>query len=320
MKKRDIFQYALAVGLTLFGSRYIQGQTFLGDGPAVTISFDVLHADMPPVWSNGRLLILTGNRTAKPMIHMVDRNGYPTSNFVLQIPGADRIVIMSIGRQPSGGVVTGGFSWMSDGHETTFLALVSADGKDQRIIRTSPYTPYGLAVGSDGTIWTAGLEMIDRSENNPEIDPNYLMVRHFDTTGHLLGGFIPRSSLPKHALGVSESFLVVNRDTVGWLWGGNNYFLISPSGDIQRFVTPGTPDDYVTVGLTGSGSTVVTTQDSWCRFCTLINGRWVPVSLPKSLVGRRGLYIYGSEGENIVVRERARSSDTFYAHFLPVLP
>jgi len=34
----------------------------------VDVAVDVLHADMPPVWSNGRLLILTGNRTAKPMI------------------------------------------------------------------------------------------------------------------------------------------------------------------------------------------------------------------------------------------------------------
>ena len=318
MKKRNTIQHVLAVVLALFAGPCVQGQTVLGDGPSVTINFDLMRAHGLPVWSNGRFLILTDNRAGKPRVHVVDRNGYPTSSFALQIPGADRIWISSIGGQPGGGIVTGGFSWTPDGRESGFLAIASADGKTQQAITTSPYTPYGLAVGPDGTIWTAGLEMINRRENNPKIDPNYLMVRHFDTTGHLLGGFVPRSSLPEHPLYVSSSFLVVNRDTVGWLWG-NNYFLISRSGDVQRFVTPGTEYDFITVGLTGSGSTVATTQDSWCRFCTLIDGRWAPIALPQSLAGRNGLYIYGSEGETMVVRERAISPDRFYAHFLPVL-
>jgi hypothetical protein len=318
MNKRNMFRIAAAVFLIVLTGSYAQSQTILGNGPAVALNFDVLHAE-PAVWSNGRLLVLTSNHTGRPVIHVIGKAGNPTSSFALQIPGSDRIILKGMGRQPNGGIVAGGFSWTPDGRETTFLAIISADGQNQQTVRTNPYTPYGLAVDSDGTIWTAGLEMINRREQNPEINPNYLMVRHFDATGHLLGGFVPRSSLGKDPVDVGQSVVVVNRDTVGWLWGSENYFLISKSGNIQRFVTPEANHGYVTVALTGSGSTILTTQEESCRFCALSNGRWVPVSLPPSLVEHRGLCIYGSEDDTLVVRERAKSSDTFYAHFLPVL-
>ena len=315
MTTSTVFQCAFLTIVTFSVSR---GET-LRVGPAVAISFDVLHADMT-VWSYGNLLSVTGNPAGKPIIHALDRSGHATSAFVPQIPGADRIALCAIGRQPSGGVVASGFSWTPDGREATFIAILSADGKNQQTIRTNPYTTYGLAVAPDGTIWAAGLEMINRSENNPQIDPNYLMVRHFDATGRPLGGSVPRSSLPKHPLGVSESVLVANRDSVGWLWG-NNYFAISTSGDTRRFVAPTTADDFITVGLTDSGSTLLTTQDGSCRsLCALRNNDWVPVTLPESFANKKGLVIYGTDGDDLVVRERAGSSDTFYAHFLPVRP
>ena len=64
MTKSAIFQCAF---LTIVTPSVSRGET-LGVGPAVAISFDVMHADMI-VWSYGNLLGVTGKRAGKPIIH-----------------------------------------------------------------------------------------------------------------------------------------------------------------------------------------------------------------------------------------------------------
>ena len=41
----------------------------------------------------------------------------------------------------------------------SFIARISADGKQQTATQVSPYAVYALTIAADGTIWTAGADM-----------------------------------------------------------------------------------------------------------------------------------------------------------------
>src|SRR5262249_29720849 len=96
----------------------------LADGRVAFVNFDLVHTDRLPTWSNGRLLAFTGNRTAAPVITAIDDSGAVRDARVIQIPGADRVALLGVGRQPDGSVVASGFSWTPEGREATFLAIV----------------------------------------------------------------------------------------------------------------------------------------------------------------------------------------------------
>lgn len=282
----------------------------VGDGPGPTdqvikTSFDLGSVDVHPTWSNGALLVITRNRTASPVVHVIDRQGTESTAVSVLIPGADRISLTGVGRAPDGVITVGGFSWTPDGREATFIAIVSADGTKQDTIRTYPYTPYSLTVAPDGSIWTAGLEMFNRSEKDPRIDPNYGMLRHLDRSGRLVATFIPRTSLPTVALGVPEGHVFATNDRVGWIWG-NTYCEVTASGQLKRLQIPS--GDPAMVVLTPSGGTVVGMRESDSQLYALTAGKWAPVTLEPGVVTSSTVYLYGADDDNLVLRDGANRS------------
>lgn len=192
-------------------------------------------------WSGGALLTLDYPHSAAPVLRAFDATGMPLLQFAFNIPGASHIQMYTSGfsRGFDGSLGLVGSAYTNDSRGSTFVAWVSPDGKQQTVIRVSPFAAHAVTVAPDGSIWVAGREMVNGQEN----DPHHHILRRYDKTGTLLGSFLPRSSLDvvgsEFIHPAEKSFLFSSRDRIGWYSEASNTYLeFSPDGKVlNRFNT-----------------------------------------------------------------------------------
>jgi len=157
------------------------------------LAHDVISADTPR-WSGGALVLHEGHLTANPVIRTFDRQGRELEPpYVVSIPEARSIHIFSLARGLDGTMALCGVAIDRDGRMSSFFASVSSSRDSIQITRASPFTPYLVAVASDGTLWAVGIELINGVEPNASRDAG--VIRHFDKSGKEIGSFVPRSSI-----------------------------------------------------------------------------------------------------------------------------
>lgn len=174
------------------------------------------------VWSGGACLMIDHGRSAAPVFTAVDRDGRQVLLHTFTIPGAYQIDMFS-GRFAhgfDGSLAVAGLAFTRDSRGSPFIGWVSPDGRQQVLIRMPRFSPYAVALASDGTMWVAGREF---DEDAQGVDPNHSIIRRYDRTGKLLGALVPWSSLPIAAEvfhpkwhPANGSFLAASRDRVGW--------------------------------------------------------------------------------------------------------
>jgi hypothetical protein len=76
-----------------------------------------------------------------------------------------------------------------------FLAEVTGDGALGTMIDLGDYTPTRVCVTGDGLIWTVGEVWSEEFKKEPR--RNYAVVRAYDSSGRLVGRYVPRSSIAK---------------------------------------------------------------------------------------------------------------------------
>jgi hypothetical protein len=169
-------------------------------------------------WSGGALLVLEGELAGAPTMRIYDSSGTEVQRIDLQVPGAEGLDVLHrrIARSTSGYVAFAGKAYGDGDRAGGFLAIVSPDGRSQRVVRTEPYFAYAIAFAPDGTIWMAGLNK-DVEEGRDAGDASYLVVQRFDTQGRQLRGAVPRSTFPGPYAPVDASFFVTSKDRVGWV-------------------------------------------------------------------------------------------------------
>lgn len=303
---------------TAFGAVFclslVGGQSLTAPSLAPTadgrIGYDIKTANLWPVWSGGALNVIENNDTAAPRFLAFDRTGRQVSSAILRIPLATKISVNGFGRTAEGVMLICGQSWDDDGREAAFISWISPDGKTEQTVRTSPYTPYRLAVAPDGSVWTVGLEYVNRSEKDPSVNVNAGVIRHFDSSGKAIGAFLPRSLVPRgpDGIGLNGRFLAAARDRVGWISeNGRAYVEVSSDGAVKYY--PGLARTSVQsptgLALTEDGGTFLSTEipatatspRSW-RLYQLDHARpaWVRVVVPGEAGAASWGAIYGAEG------------------------
>jgi hypothetical protein len=134
----------------------------------------------------------------------------------VKIPGARRINIYQnmFSRGPDGFIAVSGSAYQDDNTASAFVGLISPDGLNQNIIRTSPYAAHQVTIDSDGKIWTSGREII----NGRAVARNYDVIRRFDINGNVIGSSLPLAEVPTpdrlHPTG--GAYLLSSKDRVGW--------------------------------------------------------------------------------------------------------
>lgn len=232
--KRPLMRILLILlfcGLNGLTSRAAAVDTLTPVGSA-EIPLTILDHDTTAMWSGDTLVVVQNRFSAAPDIRFFDRNGSQVSEFTFTIPGATLINIYenSVARGSDGSLAIAGTAYSDDQRGSMFVAWVSADHKEQTVIRTSPFFPGTVTLASDGTIWLAGHET--KGENDAR-DYTRPLVRHYDKTGKLLGSFIPWSTLgtAPHIVPFSLSTLLALKDRVLWyLPNARTYFEFSLDG------------------------------------------------------------------------------------------
>lgn len=93
----------------------------------------------------------------------------------------------------------------ANGHGSAFVGWISPSGLQPLVTQVTPYSTASIAVAPDGTLWTAGRELIDvaayKAAGGTDFSPSALanpkahVIRHFDRSGKTIGAFVPISTI-----------------------------------------------------------------------------------------------------------------------------
>ncbi len=264
-----------------------------------------LGGERVPVWSGGALVTFVANRTPAPKILSFDSGGRQLPPLILAIPESETVDLDDVTRGSDGTVAVCGAAYDHKGRGSGFLAVFSPGGEKVVVIRLSPYSPSRVAVASDGTIWTAGLELANAKDSSP---PESGVIRRFDRAGKALGRFIPRSAFPSPLM-VRYGMLRSGRNRIGWYTGppsgpGSRYYDIFADGTVRRYrsVLLTSTERVNGLGLTDDGRTWLTTRDETRNTQRFLSAggpgeNWVEPPLPASL---SRAFLYGAEGNRLV--------------------
>jgi hypothetical protein len=234
----------------------------------------------------------------------------------MAIPDGDTVDVSDAARGSDGTLVACGDVYDHSGRGSGFLALFSPAGDKLAVVRLSPYSPSRITVASDGTIWTAGLEVTNARDSTP---PGSGVIRHFDRDGKILGSFIPRSTFSSPFM-VQYGALRSARGRIGWYTGpirgpGSRFYEILSDGTMRSYplISLESKETVTGLGLTDDGRTYVTTRNiekgTWGLLS--IGGpdqSWTKESPPIQL-GR--VWLYGAEGGRLVLHHRDRFTVAF---------
>lgn len=211
------------------------GGSLIATGSTTINGYDFSYKAMP-WWQGGTSVALDDGRETAPEIRAFDRDGKLVFQSVFTMPNGRLIYVWHVARSYDGTVAVEGSAFSDDSRGGTFIAWLSPDGRQQKIVRTTPFASLDMTFAADGTLWAAGREL----EDGEELNADHNMIRRFDRSGKLLGSWIPKSSLTvDRKVGLRHpavrSLLVSSRNRVGWYSvGAREYFEFSLDGTIVR--------------------------------------------------------------------------------------
>lgn len=280
-------------------------------------------------WSHGAFLFETVSFGLPPTFYTLDREGRLLSSVTLDIPESSNLWTSAFDREDDGSIIVAGGSYSAYGARAPFIALISADGRTERVIRTAPYHPHMLSVAPDGTFWTLGDETVNDNTSAQELSSDGRVLRHFDRAGKLLGSDLPQADFMKDYESerrLESGYLVATRSRLGWYGphsgsGGGQYVEIDlDSMTLHSY--PGLPDlprlSLVTgFRLTESGNAFLSVYDNAAERATnFILDRaalkWVPIQGPATSKTLQS-YLIGVDGEELVFRNVASATAMFFS-------
>ncbi len=182
--------------------------------------------------------------------YVFDATGRQVNTLDFRPPDAERVELHDFSVGPAGEVALCGWAYSSQSKRVAFVAIQRSDGAPMTLVQTNPYSPWLLAVASDGSVWTVGPEEIvgeDGHQSGTRGAGN--IIRHFWVDGTVLASTMPKHK--KRLLRLVDGYLVVSNDRLGWYsptHGDGVYVEISTSS-FQATAYPGVP-------LAGSGDSV----------------------------------------------------------------
>ena len=261
-----------------------------------------------PQWAGGALVAFDSNRTSTPVLLSFDDQGNQFQAIPFTIPNAEMIDLDDITRGLDGSLAICGKAFDHSGSGSGFVAVIGANADKVTTVRLYPYEPVRIAIGSDGTIWTVGLMVVNGKEGGPANSSDYDVIRHFDRSGKLLDSFVPRSSIGSH-FAVQNSRLRSASGRIGWYPGpssgaSSRFREIRSDGTVRIFpaILLAESESITGLALTDDGKTYVTTWNKtnhgWQFLSTNSpDNQWTQESAPPQLTKAR---LFGSDGSRLV--------------------
>ncbi len=290
------------------------------DGPGIhlvrqssTDRIDEINGHWVYRWRCGAYLLIDGMGGMPPVFYTLNREGRWTDTAQFRNPESTNFYTFDYDREADGTIVFSGQTETEPRVVAPFLAWTSADGKIQHLVRTGHYFPYKLAVAPDGTIWTLGYEMVNLDHEDPAVNKEAHVVRHFDRAGNLIGSAFPQSQFTRDDyFRIGHSLLVATQNRLGWYgprsWNPPMYTEILL--DTMTMKTyPGAPtnsrsDLAEELAMTSSGAAAVSVDhppgDRTTYILDRSSSRWMPVSVPPMGGYKFTPMLIGSDGDNLV--------------------
>ncbi len=294
------------------------GLSLLNDVRAATLApvpggfqFESISGRPLPVWSGGALLSTDSFSSPAPVISVFNEQGMLARTVIVSIPDANVTAVRCVARGSDGTVIGGGWTSASDGRTASIL-VIAAPNRATTVIRTDPFAANQLAVAPDGTIWAQGF--IGRNPDKiVDPDPAHGVIRHFDSSGKMIGSFIPEATL-NNRLREMKGHLSVTSNKVGWVsWvegadmaTAGTYVEILPDQSVHEYPLPvmGTIRGFAitTTGLPVAGVTTAwgrpgSPEQSGLMAFDRLRGAWVALD-NQSLAGKSFL---GGTGETLAI-------------------
>ena len=285
-----------------------------GDTDQINSIDEQLHRGMK--WSHGAYLVMDAIGGKPPVFYSIDRDGTWTTTAHFQNPEPTQFYAFSYDRETDGTIVFSGQTETAPRVVSPFLAWTSADGQIQRMIRTDHYFPYEITVAPDDTVWTLGYEMVNLDYNDPGVNKEAHVLRHFDKAGNLIGSAFPQSRFNRYErFGLSNGLLVATKNRLGWYGSqGKKAAYTEVSLDTMTMKEyPGTSssrsksDLAVGLAMADNGVASVSIQDGSpsARTNYVLNrasSSWMPISVPPMGGFKITPILIGNDGDNLVFK------------------
>ena len=273
-----------------------------------------IHHEMPyqpvpgpaPVWNGGALISVEKNDSAFPVIHLRTDRATTRTPYVFSVVDANVIRIYGVARGPDDTLALAGIMHDKEGHGSGYIAFIPPERVGMKVIRTFPYVPFYITMGSGGSVWTAGVELVAGHEVDPLIDRTRGALRHFDSCGKMIASFIPVSSMAELDLDEGINALASSRDSVGFFSRhAAAYFEVQSDGQLKRYA--GIELGWFPViglALTDNGETYLsaTAKDGHANLYRLDRAKnsWVRVTLSQEMADFQ--HMYGGDGNQLALQ------------------
>lgn len=246
-----------------------------------------------------------GDDDIAPSFYTFDSSGNFLSKTIIRIPDALRIEIHDFDRGEDASIVFCALAFTAEGKRASFIGWVTPDGTQSRLVRTTPYMPFGISLAADGSVWTVGqTPALDKDGHSVGIDLRGGVLRHFDSSGNLIQSFFPPAQFLQSSPRLISGFLVAAADRLGWYSpasGKSVYVEMSFDGsDIRTY--PGLSNDssrVTALTITTSGDAFLTVNDAAAIYhFDRQRAEWVAVPTPQAAPSLQVLL--GSENNDLI--------------------
>ena len=236
-------------------------------------------------------------------IDPVSGNGGEPVDHAIKLPDSIRLSVNDIAVSYDGSVAVCLGAMDRAGRLVSVIAWIGPDGSPTRVVRTSPFSPTGIGFTSDGSLWAAGIEKVNRSDAHPSHD----VVQQYDSEGRLVRSLLSRAEFSdNHWHPAYESFLVTSRHYVAFVSeSAGTWTLISIAGVVVSQGAIGVSQEFrvVSAAVTDSGRLFVSGRRPDDKYLTYfeVGNETVQIDTDEFLpLGHSGP-IVGSDGESLVV-------------------
>ncbi len=187
------------------------GQSLLPAGRSMPVPPDAAFENLQAFWSRG-YAIYASDDTGSVTVYDTSGNQPSMVNQIRIWP--DLTIQLNLVHAAASGdgsiFAVSGAAFASVGTSTSFLALFGRSGP-VKLIQLPNTGLFRVAFADDGTLWAIAREVDSTWTDLPE----YNTLRHYDSTGKLLGSVLPVSTFSTKRAPMYTPSLSVTADTVG---------------------------------------------------------------------------------------------------------